>query len=68
MQRIFAALPESVAELCLVRLRIQTRGLSARVFAAGLGRALDRSAAEAIASGAGLMGSEWFAMGRGSAS
>jgi hypothetical protein len=64
MQRQVASLPESVPELCLVRLGIQVRRLRALLYAARLGRAIDRSAAEAVASGAGLLRSERFAVSR----
>src|SRR5215212_2687526 len=65
MRRTIATLPDSVTELCLVRLGLQARGLRALVYAARLGRAIDRSAAEAIASGAGLLHSERFSLSRG---
>lgn len=65
MRRVIATLPESVAELCLLRLGIQSRGLRALVYARRIGKAVDRSAAEAIASGAGLLHSERFAIDRG---
>ena len=64
MRRLIATLPESVAELCLVRLGIQVRGLRALLFAARMGRAIDRSASEAIAQGAGLLHSERFSHSR----
>lgn len=65
MNRIIAKLPETVTELCLVRLGIQTRGLRALLYARTLARAIDRSATEAIASDAGLLHSERFLIGRG---
>jgi hypothetical protein len=65
MLRTAASLPESVTELCLLRLGIQVRGFSAFLYAVRLARAIDRSAAEAMASGAGLLGSERFSLGRG---
>jgi hypothetical protein len=65
MQRTIASPPETVAELCLVRMGMRARGLRARWFAARMMRAIDREADEAIASGAGLLRSERFAMGRG---
>ena len=64
MNRSIAILPDSVTELCLVRLGLQVRRLSALWYVAALGRAIDRSAAEAIATGAGLLRSERFSMGR----
>ncbi|HEV3167442.1 MAG TPA: phenylacetaldoxime dehydratase family protein [Isosphaeraceae bacterium] len=63
MRRIVATLPDSVTELCLVRLGMQVHRLTAMAFAAKLGRAIDRSAGEAIGTGAGLLRSERFAMG-----
>jgi hypothetical protein len=64
MQRFIAILPDEVSELCLIRLGIQVRRLSALWYAARLGRAIERSAAEAIAARAGLFHSESFSMGR----
>lgn len=61
MTRVTARPPEGVTELCLVRLDFQARGLPALWYAAKLGRAIDRSAAEAIKAGAGLLRSERFA-------
>jgi hypothetical protein len=60
MQRTVATLPDSVAELCLIRLGFQVRRLSALPFAVRLGRAIDRAAAEAMKADAGLFGSERF--------
>ena len=65
MRRLIATPPESVAELCLIRVGIQIRGLRALLYAARLGRAIDRSTAEAIATGAGLLHSDRFRIGRG---
>src|SRR5215218_3468699 len=65
MRRLIATPPESIAELCLIRVGIQTRGLRAVPYAARLRRAIDRSSAEAIATGAGLLHSERFWIGRG---
>jgi heme-degrading monooxygenase HmoA len=65
MQRTIAALPNSIDELCLVRLGIQVRRISALLYAARLGRAIERSSAEAIATGAGLLSSERFTVARG---
>lgn len=62
MHRTTASLPESISELCLVRLGIQVRALSALFHAVRLGRAIDKSAAEAIAAGAGLLCSERFSI------
>ncbi len=61
MQRKIATLPESVTELCLIRLGLQVRKWTALSYASRLGKAIDRSAEEAIASGAGLLRSERFA-------
>lgn len=63
MERVVATLPESVAELCLIRLGIQVRRLSALPYTLRLGRAIERSAAAAIAQGAGLLHSERFLAG-----
>ena len=65
MNRVIARPPESVPELCLIRLGIQSRGLRGFAYAIGVGRAIARSAKEAIASGAGLLHSERFLAGRG---
>jgi hypothetical protein len=67
MNRVIARLPGSVTELCLVRFGWQARGVAARFYAAKLARAVDRAAAEAVASGAGLLHSERLAFGRGHA-
>jgi hypothetical protein len=64
MRRTIATLPDSVAELCLLRLGIQARGLRGLLVAARLKRAIDRSASEAIAQGAGLLHSERFSHSR----
>jgi hypothetical protein len=61
MQRKIASIPESMTELCLIRLGIQARKWTALPFATKLGRAIDRSAKEAIAANAGLLHSERFA-------
>jgi hypothetical protein len=60
MNRVIASLPDDLAELCLIRLGFQCRGLSARLYGFRLGRAIARSSAEAIAAGAGLLRSERF--------
>ena len=65
MKRVIATVPESVAELCLVRLGIQVRGLRALFYAIRLARAIDDAAAEAVVAGAGLLHSERFSIGRG---
>lgn len=61
MQRKIASLPDSMAELCLVRLGLQVRRLTALRYASRLARAIDRSADEARAAGVGLLRSERFA-------
>jgi Domain of unknown function (DUF4188) len=63
MHRIVASLPESVEELCLVRLGLVVRKFRALPYASRLVRAIDRSAREAIESGAGLFSSERFRFG-----
>jgi hypothetical protein len=65
MRRVVAELPESVEELCLVRLGLVARKLSAIGFVRRCGRDIDRSAREAIAAGAGLLRSERFVLGWG---
>ncbi len=65
MDRVVATLPESVEELCLVRLGLVAQRIRALPFAARLGRAIDRAANEAIGSGAGLLRSERFRLGWG---
>jgi hypothetical protein len=60
MNRVIASLPDSIAELCLVRLGFQCRGLGAQLYGLRLGRAIARASAEAVASGAGLLHSERF--------
>ena len=64
MQRQVATLPESLPLLCLVRLGIQVHRMRAFLYAARLGRAIDRSAADAVAAGAGLLHSERFTITR----
>jgi hypothetical protein len=60
MNRLIARPPDSVTELCLLRLGLQTRGLRAFFYARRLGRAIEQSAAAAMASGARLLNSERF--------
>ncbi len=57
MKREIASLPEGVEELCLVRLGIQVRKLSAVPYAFRLKRAIERDAVAARTSGAGLLDS-----------
>ncbi len=65
MLRVVASLPETVAELCLVRVGFQVRRLRALPYLIRLGRSIEREAAGAIAAGAGLLGSERFLIGWG---
>ncbi len=65
LSRVVAELPESVGELCLVRFGLVVRKVSAFGFVRSMERAVARSAAEAMASGAGLLRSERFTMGWG---
>jgi hypothetical protein len=65
MKRIIATLPEAIAELCLIRVGLQCRGFGARLYGLRLGRAIARASAEAVATGAGLLCSERFAIDRG---
>jgi hypothetical protein len=60
MNRIIASLPDSMTELCLIRLGFQCRGLRAQVFGFRLGRAIARASSEAIAAGSGLLHSSRF--------
>jgi len=62
VKRVIATVPESVTELCLIRLGIQIRSVRALLPAWRLARAIDRSAAEAIRSAAGLLHSERFSL------
>jgi hypothetical protein len=62
MHRVVARTPESVAELCLVRLGIQVKGLSAWLFARRLRAAIAADARRAMAEGAGLLNSESFSI------
>lgn len=63
MDRKVALPPESVTELCLIRLGFQLRRLGALFYARGLAKEIDRAAQAAIAAGAGLFHSERFAFG-----
>jgi hypothetical protein len=62
MKRVIARLPESITELCLVRLGIQAQSPSAWIFARRLRRALETDCRRAIAAGSGLLNSEFFAI------
>jgi hypothetical protein len=63
MERRVARPPEAVPELCLVRFGLIARRWSAVPHVRGLARDLDRAAAEARRSGAGLLQAERFASG-----
>jgi Domain of unknown function (DUF4188) len=65
MRRVVASLPDDAAELCLVRMGFQGRGLSGWLQVRSLRAAIARDAAQAVAEGAGLLGSESFTIGRG---
>ncbi len=65
MQRTIASLPESVRELCLVRLGLVVKRWTAWPYARRLGRAIERAAVVAKQNDAGLLHAEPFAMGRG---
>ena len=54
MQRQVATLPESMSELCLIRVGFQVKRWSALAYVRGLGQAIDRAAAHAIRDRAGL--------------
>ena len=62
MNRVVARLPETVTELCLVRMGIQVKSLSAWLFARRLRSAIAAEARRAMAEGAGLLSSESFAI------
>ena len=62
MQRFVARLPDSLAELCLIRVGLQVRRASAWAFARRLRRAIDRASADPSMAGAGLLHSERFAV------
>ena len=63
MNRVIARLPESMGELCLVRMGIQVRGLSAWLLARRLRSAIAADARRAIAASAGLLESQAFTIG-----
>ncbi|MDR3620030.1 MAG: phenylacetaldoxime dehydratase family protein [Paludisphaera borealis] len=65
MRRVVASLPDGTAELCLVRMGFQVRGLSGWFHARTLRAAIARDADRAVAEGAGLLGSEPFTIARG---
>jgi hypothetical protein len=63
MDRIVARPPDTVQELCLVRVGLVARKLAALPFSARMAREIDRAAMEAMSSGAGLFRSERFRLG-----
>lgn len=63
MRRMVAELPGSVDELALVRFGLVARRVSAWRYLRRLGSEVEREAAGAIRSGAGLLHSERFAIG-----
>jgi hypothetical protein len=65
MQRVAATPPESVSELCLIRLGLVVRQLSAWPFLIRTGRAITRSVTEATRDRAGLLHSERYLVGWG---
>jgi hypothetical protein len=65
LRRSAYVLPESVAELCLVRVGFRYKGISAAFFARRIRRDLDASVGQALAGGLGLLHSDRFEMGRG---
>jgi Domain of unknown function (DUF4188) len=62
MNRVIARLPESITELCLVRLGIQVKSPSAWFFARRLRSAIVADSRRAIAAGSGLLNSEFYAI------
>ncbi len=58
MQRQVATLPESMSELCLIRVGIQVKRWSALGYVRGLARAIDAAATVAIRDRTGLLRSE----------
>jgi hypothetical protein len=62
MNRVIARLPESIAELCLVRMGIQVKRPAAWLFSRRLRWAIDADSRQAIAAGSGLLNSEFYAI------
>ncbi len=62
MNRVIARLPESITELCLVRLGIQVKSPAAWLFSRRLRWAIDADSRQAIAAGSGLLNSEFYAI------
>ncbi len=65
MDRLVATLPDSVEELCLVRLGILVRRLTAWPYVLRLGRAIQRASDEATRDGSGLLQSDRMIVGPG---
>lgn len=65
MRRAVASMPDGSAELCLVRMGLQGRGVFGRLYARTLRAAIARDAERAVAEGAGLFLSESFTIARG---
>lgn len=63
MQRLVATLPESVKELCLVRVGFQVRKWSAYRTVLNLLKSIDTASGVAIQAGEGLLHSERFMLG-----
>jgi hypothetical protein len=63
MNRLIARLPEPMSELCLVRMGIQVRSLSAWLLARRLRSGIVADAREAMATSAGLLESQAFTIG-----
>lgn len=60
MHSVVAHPPESVAELCLIRVGIQVKGLSAWIYARRLKSAITAEVRRALAADVGLLNSEPF--------
>jgi hypothetical protein len=60
MNRVIASPPDSVDELCVIRLGLFVRKFSGLRFARKFRKAIERSAVEAKAKGAGLLDSQAF--------
>lgn len=61
IQRAIATLPDDLEELCLIRLGFQAHRITALPYLRRLARATQRAAAQALASGVGLLHHERFA-------
>jgi hypothetical protein len=62
MNRVIARLPESITELCLVRLGIQVKSPAAWLFARRLRSAIAADSRRAIVAGTGLLNSEFYSI------